>query len=119
MNERKPICSALSFIFLFSIGAIWFYLAILKPDGADPDSIDMGSAVEFFFLLCLLYPVGLGLVIASLIRRERFRIAAFACLSLYLLLAARLVYIWSTPLPLSHSVNLDNSVIPSKFFSHA
>ncbi len=103
MHERKPICSALSFIFLLSLGAIWFYLAILKPNPADPEPFDMGSAVIFFFSLCILYPLGLVLGIVSLIRRERFRPAVTVSLTLYLLLAIRLLYIWSTlNLPQSH-----------------
>jgi hypothetical protein len=95
MNERNPICSAIAFFLLVLLYVVWFYLRFLKPDGPDPDSIDMGSAAEFFALLCLLFPTGLALVTASLIRRERFRVAAFACLCLYLLLAARLVYVYS------------------------
>lgn len=52
-------------------------------EGGLPANFGTGLIVAAVF--ALLYVVGLGLVIASLIRGEKFRTGAYACLFLYLL----------------------------------
>ena len=91
MSERKPICLSLAAAYPVLLCGYFLFCAIFIHDpypqgpneGGLPANFGIGLIVAAVFIL--LYFMGLGLVIASLIRREKFRSGAFACLFVYLL----------------------------------
>jgi hypothetical protein len=91
MNDRKPIC----FYFAVSYPALLFcyflFCAIFihEPypygpnEGGLPANFGIGLIVAALFVI--FYFIGLIMIIASLVRGEKFRNFAWTCLAIYLL----------------------------------
>ena len=99
MNERKPICLYLAATYPALLFSYFLFCAMFihsgYPQGSNegglPANFGVGLIVAAIFVV--FYFVGLIMVIASLLRVEKFRQAAWACLVIYLLpLAIALLY---------------------------
>ncbi len=87
MNDRKPICLLIATLLLVVEAALIAHQSLKSGQN------NMGTyPADFPFFLFVFLPVcilnnllGLALVIASLLRHEKFRLGAYACLALFLI----------------------------------
>jgi hypothetical protein len=94
MNDRKPICLYLAAAYPALLCGYFLFCAIFinntYPHGGNEGGLpaNFGTGLVVLAIMALLYVIGLTLVIASLLRGEKFRRGAWICLAIYLLPAA-------------------------------